>query len=40
MTVWKGKEMIYIAFSLWPYVILALAAGIVIGWFGSERNRS
>lgn len=25
--------MIYLTFALWPYVLLALAAGIVIGWF-------
>lgn len=25
--------MIYLTFALWPYALLALAAGIVIGWF-------
>ena len=25
--------MLYLTFALWPYALLALAAGIVIGWF-------
>jgi hypothetical protein len=30
--------MFYLVTVLWPYVLVALLAGVVIGWFGSERN--
>jgi hypothetical protein len=32
--------MFYLLSVLWPYVLVAVATGIVIGWFGSERNES
>lgn len=28
--------MIYLTFALWPYVLLALVAGLAIGWFAFE----
>jgi hypothetical protein len=30
--------MIYLTFALWPYAVLALAAGMVIGWFTTDRT--
>ncbi len=32
--------MFYLLSAFWPYVLVAVAAGVVIGWFGSERNES
>ena len=29
--------MLYLAIMLWPYLLTAFAAGLVIGWFGSDR---
>lgn len=29
--------MLYLAIMLWPYLLIAFAAGFVIGWFGSDR---
>ena len=29
--------MLYLAIMLWPHLLIAFAAGIVIGWFGSDR---
>jgi uncharacterized membrane-anchored protein YhcB (DUF1043 family) len=30
--------MIYLTFALWPYALLALVAGVVIGWFTTDRS--
>ena len=29
--------MLYLAAMLWPYLMIAFIAGLVIGWFGSDR---
>ncbi len=29
--------MLYLISMLWPYLLVALAAGGVIGWFASDR---
>lgn len=29
--------MLYLAIALWPYLLIAFVAGLVIGWFGSDR---
>lgn len=29
--------MLYLVITLWPYLLIAFAAGLVIGWFGSDR---
>lgn len=29
--------MLYLGLMLWPYLMIAFAAGLVIGWFGSDR---
>jgi uncharacterized membrane-anchored protein YhcB (DUF1043 family) len=29
--------MLYLALMLWPYLSIAFIAGLVIGWFGSDR---
>lgn len=28
--------MIYLTFALWPYLLAAVAAGLLIGWFTSD----
>lgn len=30
--------MIYLTMTLWPYVLLAMLAGAVIGWFTTGRT--
>lgn len=32
--------MIYLTFALWPYVLLALSAGLLIGWFTAGPGRT
>ncbi len=32
--------MLYLTFALWPYVLAALAAGVVIGWFTAGPGRA
>ena len=38
---WQRRDretmMLYLAIMLWPYLLIAFAAGLVIGWFGSDR---
>ncbi|BBE70553.1 hypothetical protein OHA_1_00117 [Pleomorphomonas sp. SM30] len=29
--------MFYLTYELWPYALLALIAGVVIGWFTTGR---
>ncbi len=29
--------MLYLAIMLWPYLFIAFVAGLIIGWFGSDR---
>lgn len=29
--------MLYLVLTLWPYLLIAFVAGLVIGWFGSDR---
>lgn len=29
--------MLYLAIMLWPYLLIAFVAGLIIGWFGSDR---
>ena len=30
--------MLYLTFALWPYLLAALAVGVVIGWFTGDRS--
>ncbi len=30
--------MIYLTFALWPYVAIALALGVLIGWFTARPS--
>ena len=32
--------MIYLSFTLWPYALLAVLAGLVIGWFTTENGEA
>ena len=30
--------MLYLSIMFWPYLLVALAAGFAVGWFGSGRE--
>jgi len=36
----KEPAMIYLTTMLWPYILVAIAAGLVIGWFSAEKTET